>query len=666
MSRPPIRFRLRPTILTWTVALLCGVVLTIAAVAYVRTARSVEALMDEHLALSAEATGAQVERLLGAAPPALEELATSIGRGLLPDDPRRFGELMVERMRTEGHLGWLGYADRVERSFTGGHRDRAGVLRYNRSTPDVRGGSPIELVIARDGAVTEIEPENPDPYDPTTRPWFQDALTAPALRWLDPHPFTDGSWGISVTRGVVRDGEVIGVLLADYFLTDLLAYLDAVRIGAEGRVYVVTNTGYVLGTEEGEHPGVQRVLETASRRIEEDGVGYRAAHRPLRTVTGLDWQVVVIVPESQIFDDLWDATRAILIMGVVALGVGLFGAFLLASTISRPIRRFNEELAEIARLEFPEESSPRSLLLEVDEMGIAIDRMTVGLRSFARYVPVDLVRGLLEGGAEAELHAESRDVTAVFTDIADFTTTVEGTPPEQLLGPLSDYLHAMTEVVEAEGGVVLNFLGDGLLILFGAPRATSDHAIAAAAAALRMRSVSRALARRARDDGAPALPTRFGLNSGHALVGNFGSPERFTYNVLGDRVNTASRIEGLNKRYETEILVGEDTAARLGDAFVLRPIDIVRVKGKSIPLRVFELVERRADVPSEQLTTYEDHATAFAHYLARRFETAQGLFESVNAVLGHDDLPSRLLAARCARLRSASLPEAWDGVEPHR
>jgi len=649
--------RLRPTILTGFLGLLLATVVAIGGVAYVETERALEQLVQQHLDAVARATTSELRRLLDPAPRILDELAVLHQRQLLPDHPQALGEAYVERMRQHEGLGWLGYADRAERSFVGGTRSAEQGLRWYRAHPDVGGGVPVERSVDEAGHVRPLPPSSDEPYDATTRGWFTAALDAPGIRWNEPYRFTDGAWGISVTRGVERDGQVVGVILADFFLSDLTTYLEGLRVGETGQVVLVTAEGALLGDFDEElAQAVAAGRREGTRVIARHGEPHRLTFRPIRLAGGLSWHVAMVVPERELTGVARDNARRTLWLGLLALVVALVLAGLFATRISREIRQMSADVARISRLELTDRSLPRSFIREVAAMGQAIDTMKGGLRSFARYVPVGLVRQLLDEGREARLGAEERELTIVFSDIAGFTPLVESTEPAVVVEALGDYLAEMNRAIDATGGTVCQYLGDGILAFWGAPQHQADHALRACRGALAMRDASARMVHDAPRSGRPPLPTRIGVNTGEVLVGNIGAPERFNYAAVGDAVNTASRIEGMNKRYGTRLLVGERTAALVADHFVMRPIDCVRAKGKQQALRVVELLGERGAVSAADESLAARYAEAFDQYTAGDFARALAGFEALSP-----DPPSAELAARCRQLL-AEPPVDWDGV----
>jgi adenylate cyclase len=287
--------------------------------------------------------------------------------------------------------------------------------------------------------------------------------------------------------------------------------------------------------------------------------------------------------------------------------------------------------------------------------------MKGSLRSFSYYVPRDLVRAMLESGQEATLQGQRREMTVYFSDIAGMTSMAEMMTPDQLVHLLSRYFDEMTQMIASQGGTVDKFIGDAIMAFWGAPAPTADHAARACEAALR--SQRRLAELRAAPDvpGLAKIYARIGIATGDALVGNVGSHERFNYTVMGDTVNLASRLEGLNKLYGTEILISDPTGEALHEGIIARPVGVAQVKGKRQCVEVWEpLCLASEDNPvARELTRL--FVEGLAAYLERDFQAAAAQYEAALR-LRPEDKPAAVLLERCLELLIAPPPEAWNGV----
>jgi adenylate cyclase len=281
---------------------------------------------------------------------------------------------------------------------------------------------------------------------------------------------------------------------------------------------------------------------------------------------------------------------------------------------------------------------------------------------FGQYVAPAVVEKLLEDPGRLKLGGEERVLTVLFSDLEGFTRECERHTPREMVGILGDYYERMTEQVFAHGGTLKEYVGDELMAFFGAPIDQPDHAARACDAALAMREQRLALNGEWAAIGRPSMRARTGINSGPMLVGNLGSIFRFAYGVLGDQVNLGSRLEGLNRVYGTDILVGEGTALLVQPRFLLRELDVVRVKGKERAVRVYELLARAgATLPPGREGAIQLYAAALKAYRQQRWDEALALFEQALAAWP-DDGASRTMAKRCRTYRGAPPPETWDGA----
>ncbi|MEP6839228.1 MAG: adenylate/guanylate cyclase domain-containing protein [Bradyrhizobium sp.] len=278
--------------------------------------------------------------------------------------------------------------------------------------------------------------------------------------------------------------------------------------------------------------------------------------------------------------------------------------------------------------------------------------------SFALYLAPDVIDRMLRSNKLPELGGEIRNVTIFFSDIEGFSRIAEKMPAHDLMHLMNEYLSEMTDIIERHGGYVDKYIGDSIVALFGAPADDPNHAANAARAAL---DCSARLAELNRDSTAfkdCKLAQRIGINSGEALVGNFGSRKRFNYSVMSDAVNLASRLEGANKFYGTSIIASETTVALAGDAFAWRELDTIRVKGRNQALKIYDLVALSGQLAPPQAVMLADYAKGLAHWRAGEFALADTCFGRS----ADTDRPAAIFRERAQAL-SAQAPGAdWDPI----
>jgi adenylate cyclase len=281
---------------------------------------------------------------------------------------------------------------------------------------------------------------------------------------------------------------------------------------------------------------------------------------------------------------------------------------------------------------------------------------------FQQYVPPAVVRELIRRPELLSLGGEERVATVLFSDVQGFSAVAERLAPAELVALLNEYLTAMTDVVVQHGGIVDKYIGDCLMAEFGVPVPLEDHAVQACRAALRMRDQLRRLRGEWRARGVPALHARTGINTGPVLVGNLGSHRMMDYTCMGDHVNLASRMEGLNKEYGTELVVSEFTWREVQAHFIGREIDRVRVAGRDGAVAVHELVAARGDgVDADTSALLDGFARALALYRQRRFGEALDAFAALVERYPEDG-PAAVYLDRCRRHAAAPPPAEWDGA----
>jgi adenylate cyclase len=259
-----------------------------------------------------------------------------------------------------------------------------------------------------------------------------------------------------------------------------------------------------------------------------------------------------------------------------------------------------------------------------------------------------------------DVGGQRREMSVLFTDIADFTTIAESIGADRISAMLNDYLEEMSGIVLALDGTIDKYIGDAIMSFWNAPLDQGDHALRACRAALGMMRRESEIQPQLQAFGAKRIKTRFGVNTGPMAVGFMGSTKRSSYTVLGDAVNLGSRLEGTNKFYGTRILIAEPTAELVRDQFLLRQVDVIRVKGKVKPMAIFELLgEANQEPPLVSLVQRYEQALAF--YRARQWDRAESLLLEVQRDFA-EDMPTRVILGRIAEFRRQPPPGDWDGV----
>ncbi len=281
---------------------------------------------------------------------------------------------------------------------------------------------------------------------------------------------------------------------------------------------------------------------------------------------------------------------------------------------------------------------------------------------FSQYVNPTVVNQLIDDPKKLHLGGENKELTVFFSDIEKFTTLAEKMTPEELVQILNEYFEEMTEIILRNNGTLDKYQGDSIMAFFGAPIPQSDHALNACRAALQMQTHLDELNQRWLKDGRPELQTRIGINTGNMVVGNIGGSDRFDYTVMGDSVNLGSRLEGVNKQYNTRIIISEHTFKPLASQIITRELDLIRVVGKDKPLKIYELLGFRDEkINSEILKLIEAFTEGLFFYRNREWLKAIEKFEK-GLILNPNDYPSKLYIERSGFFIENPPNDAWDGI----
>jgi class 3 adenylate cyclase len=326
-------------------------------------------------------------------------------------------------------------------------------------------------------------------------------------------------------------------------------------------------------------------------------------------------------------------------------------ALWLSRRIDAQMLALNAEMEQITQFRLDSRPIRPSQLREIAQLRDGFEKMKVGLRSFQRYVPTDLVRDLLSLGEEARIGGEIRHVTVMFCDLAGFTSLSESMGPAKSTALLADYFNLTERLITAHHGTVDKYLGDGVMAFWGAPRAQTETSKGACAAAL-------AIMREASLPGS-TLRIRIGIAEGTALVGNIGTPTRLNYTAIGDTVNLASRLEGLTKYYGTGTLLSDAAAQSVRSTFKVREIDRVVVLGREKPESIWELLTTKDD-PGYDVMIASYHEV-LKTYREANFSRARSLVEQHRVAFPNDRAATTLQRIIDDAGKEPRL-DSWDAV----
>jgi adenylate cyclase len=624
----PIKVGFRTSIITLFVGTVLIVGLALVYLSFVRVTSITRSAAGSFLETVAQLSADRIDAQLKTARDSLDILQglTSVERGAIRDNPQLYAVLasMLRNNRQLYNL-YMGYDDGtfLEMDFI----DRAGTEGKSRlGAPD---GARFRLVIitkARDSGkltssvhfladtlVSIVELPGPTEYDPRRRPWFKGAHEPGASLLTEPYVFfATGEPGYTV-RLPIAEGRR-GVVGADILLGEAETMLRKQQIGQSGLAFLFDDAGRVLL-----HPEMRNLMKTAggelprlgdvdtigisaaigawrqggvAQQVFDDANGrtYVAAFRTIALSGPANLRLGLFAPVDEFYAHIEADRRRLFVLAIALVLAVLPIVFGLGSMLSSSLMVLARETDDIQKFRFTGAPQLHSPIREIHELGRSVSTMRTLVQTFSHFVPKRLVQQLVETGDAMTLGGTRREVTVLFTDVANFTGITEQRDPAQVMQFTSRYFAMMSEAIMANKGTVDKFIGDAVMAIWNAPVEDEDHVAHACAAVLACVKANRELNAEFEREGWPAYHTRFGLHVGEAVVGNIGSPDRMNYTVLGAAVNLAARLEALNKEYRTTALVSEAVKRRVESRFEFRSLGRVAPKGFAAEFQAYELV----------------------------------------------------------------------------
>lgn len=678
------KWRLRPIILILFAMLTVPVVVTIVAINYFANARTARENAEDLVARFRVEALANIQSNFEQIK-SMVQGAADVG-GSQPDfySDNRSRDFMftilqhssrIVAMYIGGADGSFRQARRVGGSDGNGPDGAAYAWRWIASESGPGGGIDRYEYLDRDRQTLGSEAA-PTDYDPRSRPWYRQTVAAGGLFITDPELFAVLDLiGFTVAAPYYDGDRLLGVAAADLTLDDMSDYLADNRISPGTQSYILDRGGRVIanserirtyGTVDGrvelQHvtslaDDLPAVAFSARPRDEADrlytfrhnGDEYIATLSTLRPEFGKRWQLFIVTPVRDFTAVLEDNNARLLVFGLVAILLQILIIYYLSGVVSKPLVQLATKVTGIQERSrtgtHPQLHSP---IQEVEVLSRAIETLDTTVRSFAAFVPWRLVRQLIASDQKLELGGHSRFLTIFFSDLEAFSTLSEEMPSRELLIRVSAYLEVVTREVNREAGTIDKFIGDGVMAFWGAPNLLEDHAWRACVAALRVQQEMIVLNRRWQGENDRPLKARIGIHSDAVLVGNIGSEERMSYTVVGDGVNVAARLEGVNKEYGTWVCISHSVYKEAGERLLVRPIDEVMVKGRRAPVPIYELLAvygAGKDLEPDDRTVELADMTWRAHaaLIAGRREEALCHYHAIVAAYPEEKAASRMI-----------------------
>ncbi|MGD0826928.1 MAG: adenylate/guanylate cyclase domain-containing protein [Desulfobaccales bacterium] len=464
--------------------------------------------------------------------------------------------------------------------------------------------------------VIKTKTSSSDTFDPRLRPWYQGAQEKRGLYVTDLFIFyITQKPGICVSYPVLDpEGRVMGVIGSDIELTGLSTFLKSLRIGEHGLALIINekkelvafpDATRIINSQMGD--GVLHTVHVwdlgissisaafhenqtsgaARVAVETGGQKYLATFRDFSPCLGKNWKVIVVVPEDDFIGAVKRINQGVFLICLAILGVASLMVLLFSRSISKPILLLATETDRIRNFQLDEKFQIQSHIFEIQLLQQAVDRMKATLRSFTRFAPEQIVREVVVRGQETLLGGERREVTLLFSDLRNFTHFSEQTRPEEVVQILNTHFDTMVKIITQHQGFVVDFLGDSLFAVFGAPDRDPEHGRRAVACAIDMQLARQEMNRAHEGENLPLMEMGIGINTGLCVVGNMGSLMRIKYGVVGHAVNLASRLESFTMG--GQVLISESTYQAVAPQFELAGPLSAYAKGVEGAIRLWEV-----------------------------------------------------------------------------
>lgn len=545
------------------------------------------------------------------------------------------------------------------------------------------------------------------PYDSRTRPWYRAAIETERAVWTDVYiAFTTGLPNVTASLPVYdRTGRrLLGVCATDVVLpAEFRFFLSQLDIGQSGEAFVVDRQGNLISSStdeplmqgEGDATRFLKAVDSnnplvrnTAQYLAQEFNGFTEIRQPyqldfklnnqrqylevlpFQDGFGLDWLIVVVVPESDFMAEITANNRLTVALCLVALAIAIISGVLLTRWVTSPILRLNAAVKDIAKGDWT-----RTVELdrtdEVGQLAASVNSMTRQLQasfeilelqrnSFSRFFPPEYLSFLDKSNVtDIELGDHvSKEMAILFSDIRAFTSLSEKMTPQESFNFINHYLQSISPPIRQHNGVIVKFLGDGVMAVF--PGGADD---AVSAALQKLHHVAQFNAERAAAGHFP-IQIGMGIHIGHMMVGIVGEETRMQADTLSDIVNLTARLEGLTKYYGVPLLISEDVLRKLQhpECYHTRFLDRAIVQGRTEAIAIYEVFDAEPD-PIQHLKqqTLHDFEQALEHYRQGKPTAARPFLENVLAV-NPGDRTAILYLERIALLEETGVPLKWDGI----
>ena len=445
-------------------------------------------------------------------------------------------------------------------------------------------------------------------FSPLNRLWYTLVEEQNKISWSKPYVYaTFSEVGITASVGVYKNHQKIKVIGADITYQKFNAFIKKQSLKIDAEIVIFDDKQYIIASslplkEEKEkvltlknsHYSLLNEAYQSGKRdgviVDNNGISYLYFFQEFPKTSAQQWYILTLIPQETILGNI--KTTMYQTIAISLLIFLIFIAIIAYSShkISKPIRKISKQIRRIEKLDFKINIEQNSNITEIKEVQSSLQSLQQALNSFSKYIPIELVKQLIELKIEAKIGGEEKPLAFMFTDIENFTTLSETMPPALVAQQLSEYFELLATIIKKNNGTVDKYIGDAVLAFWGAPKEVENPISLAIKTLIEIEHKLENLNAKWEREGMKPFKTRIGVHFGKALVGNIGSTNRLNYTVVGDNVNITARLEALNKAYGTYNIISQTIYEKMKEPYPVRYLDSVLLKGKTKPTKFYTLI----------------------------------------------------------------------------
>jgi len=451
-------------------------------------------------------------------------------------------------------------------------------------------------------------------YNPISRVWYKIANQKDTTFWSEPYIYaTVKEVGITVSRVIFdKNSTKTKVAGADITYQRFNQFLKLQSQKISGDIILFDKKQNIIASSFKSHQSITDTIIKLDSNLNstiinkaykqyikgdksgivkgDNGIKYLYFFHSFPKSSSQKWEILTLIPEDIILGDIILTIYKTIIISIIILILFIFIVAYLSKKISEPITLLSSQIRSIEHLHLNLNINEDSKITEIKEAQHSLKSLKVALLSFTKYIPVDIVKILMELNQEAKIGGEEKNLAIMFTDIENFTTISENMNPRDVAIELSEYFDKITSVIQRKNGTIDKYIGDAVLAFWGAPKDVNNPILLAVETLVEIHQEINIFNKKRQENNQEMFKTRVSVHYGKTLVGNIGSQNRLNYTVIGDSVNTTARLETINKQYGTYNIISDEVYEHIKDMYEIKYLDSILLKGKTKPTKFYTIL----------------------------------------------------------------------------